>query len=140
MLRAPKGATIDRGKDQQVVVLRRGESTLTISRFERPGEDLPDSQRELQRAARALVGEYTRRDQAGGAGGTPQSGTATIGGHDAVVIDLKTRDKSIKHVHFYDYGAEIVVDMVAPTADAGKARFTLFDPVLSTLTITRPQD
>ena len=136
---APKGATVDRGKGEQVVVLRRGESTLTISRFERD-ERLPGSHRELERAARVLQREYVRLDGAEDPNGFSQATTATIAGHEAVVIDVTTADKTIEHVHFYEYGSEIVIDTVAPTSDVKKARFTLFDPVLSTLKITEPQD
>jgi hypothetical protein len=138
--RAPKGATVDKGKAEQVAVLRRGESTVVITRFPRPGENLPNSEKEYERAARALGDEYSRLDGAQDSVNAARSTRAEIAGRDAAVVDVSANNKSTEHVHFYEYASEIVIDMVAPAGDVKKARFTLFDPVLATLTITKPQN
>ena len=133
--RAPKGATVDRGKDEQVVILRRGESTLTITRFPRPEEDLPKSQKELDRAARVMPGEYEQRGEAEDA----SAGVQTVAGHESVVVKFEKAGKTTEHIHFYEYGNEVVVDMVSPNGDSARAKAVLFDPVVSTLKITKPQ-
>jgi hypothetical protein len=132
--RAPAGARPGDGKEQQVVVLRRGQSTLVVSRFER-NERLPNSRREFERAAKALTGEYAKPGNE-----DLSADTAQVADRDAVVVRLVHDGKTTEHVHFYEYGAEVVVDMVAPTVDVAKARVTLFDPVLTSLKITKPQD
>ena len=132
--RAPKAATVDRGSDEQVAVLRRGESTLTISRFQRD-ERLPDSKRELERAAGVLPGEYEARGEAADA----RSSVENVADHDAVLVKVDNANKATEHIHFYEYGNEIVVDMVSPESDVARATAVLFDPVLNTLKITKPQ-
>ena len=129
------GATVDRGSDEQVVVLRRGESTLTISRFERD-ERLPESKRELARAARVLPGEYGASGQLVNA---PAS-VETLADHDAVVVKFDNPSKTTEHIHFYEYENEIVIDLVSPQADFERAKAILYDPVVGSLKITKPQD
>lgn len=143
--RAPKGAIVSEGVDEQVVVLRRGESTLTASRFTRD-ERLPDSEREYKRAARALEPEYARVNlEQGGQHGRSVTAATEVAEHDAVVANVSTiatngARKTAKHVHFYENGQEIVIDMVASEPDFKRATAVLFDPVMSTLKISKPKD
>jgi hypothetical protein len=138
--RAPKAATVEKGKDEQVVVLRRGESTLTISRFPRPGEKLPDSEKQYKRAAKVLQQKYLEQLKEPAIAGF-NSLVHTYTGHRAVrVILTPNREKSTDHIHFYEYGAEVVIDLSAPKGDWMKAERTLMDPVVESLKITKPQD
>jgi hypothetical protein len=133
--RAPKGATVDRGKAEQVVVLRRGESTLTITRFPRPGENLPNSHKEFRRASRVLPLEYQKRFPSSHG----RSLVETVAGHQAVLVNVEDSDRTMEHIHFYEHGAEVVVDMVSPHTDFERAKAILFDPVLTSLKITKPR-
>ena len=132
--RAPKGATVTKGEDEQVVVLRRGEATLTISRFPRPGAKLPRTLRDFDAAYKALGESYATLR-----GADPESISARkrkLAGHDGLFVS----DGRGMHHHVYEFGNEFVVDMVAPPADLKRVRAVLFDPVIQTLEITKPQD
>lgn len=138
--RSPAGTRIGAGEEEQVAVLRRGKSTFVVSRFKRPGENLPNSAKEYERAARVLPREYAERDGKRSSEFDYSAQTAEIADHDAVVVRVVGYGKTAEHVHFYEHGAEIVVDMVAPTSDLKAAQVALFDPVLASLKITKPRN
>lgn len=130
--RSPAGAVIGEGKEKQVVVLRRGDSTLVVSRFEREGVDLPRTETQIERAARALEGEYLRN---GSRKTDAFPDTATSG---VMVFTEDGKDNGM-HVHFYERHTEYVLDCVAPVSDFKRARKVLCDPVVATVKFTRPK-
>ena len=130
--RAPAGAVIGDGRETQVVVLRRGNSTLVVSRFDRAGADLPRTETQLERAARALEGEYRRKGARTARSRPDASATAVM------VLTEEGADKGT-HVHFYERGNEYVVDCVSPSRDFKRAQSLLCDPVAGTIVFSRPR-
>jgi hypothetical protein len=132
--RAPAGARLGDGVGEQIVVLRRGQATLVISRFQRD-QPLPRSGKELIRASNALRAEYAKRDSAEAS--SIKATRRTVGGRESVVV---TDQSGNQHYHLYVYRTEIVIDLVAPASQRGDAQRALFDPVFDSLKITKPRD
>ena len=131
--RAPAGAVIGEGQNTQVAVLRRGDWTLVVSRFDREGADLPRSEADHARAANALEREFAARGFDSAEGVIAQSGKTR-----SVIVRTTDAGKAGRHEHFYAFGNEYVVDCVAAERDFERMEDLLCLPVIGSLELSRP--
>jgi len=122
-----------------VATISSGEALVTIWRYPRT-EILPATGAAL-RAARAQLVEIARsRDPRMTFSSTR---TARIGGAPAIVLTglelVSGVRRSVRSVHVYAHGAEVVFDAIAPPAAFAVVDRIVFRPVAASLRLTEPR-
>jgi hypothetical protein len=136
---APRAWSRLPGTAPQVAQLTSGRASVTLWRYPRT-EPLPrttagvrQARTDLVAAAKARTPDFTTTAARIGRVGTHPAielrGTATVAGHQ----------RSIHSVHVYAFGAELVVDALAPAADAPRIDREVVEPLLRSLRVRAPR-
>jgi hypothetical protein len=138
-LRVPRNWAVGAGAPPLVIRVGSGRAVVAVWRYRRV-EELPRSAGDLTRARRALAAAAKARDRTlrvisaralrvGGAPGVQVLATERIG----------AARREVRSTHLYAYGAELVIDAYAPPGEFARVDRTVFQPLLRSLRISRPQ-
>jgi hypothetical protein len=127
------------GQAPLVTTVTSGRATIAVWRFPR-AEPLPRTAGDMRRARRGLLGAAKARDPSFRARGTR---AMRVGGHRALEVrgggTIEGQARSLRSLHVFAFGGEIVVDALAPPAAFARVDRQVFRPVLRSLRLTRPQ-
>jgi hypothetical protein len=130
--------SVNGGLRPHVSAIASGAASVAIWRFPRT-ERLPRTRLELRQALRSVVASARRRDTTFR---RIEGHTMRVDGRPAIEIRatdrLDGRQRATRTLHLYAYKAEIVVEGWTAPTDAARADRVLFDPLLRSLRIARP--
>lgn len=135
---APAGWTVAAGEAPIVTTISNGTAIVSILRYPRT-EPLPTSREDLDRALGDLLAAAKARD----ATFTPiRSARARLDGKPAVEVratqTVAGLPRTVRSVHAYAFGGEVVVDMYAPPGIFKQVDETYFRPLLRSLELRAP--
>lgn len=135
---APAGWTVAAGEAPIVATISDGPAIISILRYPRT-EPLPTTREALDRAMGDLVAAAKARD----ATFTPiKTARARIDGQPAVQLratqTVAGLPRTVRSTHVYAFGAELVVDMMAPNDTFRQVDATFFRPLLQSLRLRAP--
>lgn len=135
-LRAPANWRLFKGQGTQVVTIAIGNAQIAIWRYERP-EPLPRTRSQLNAARKALVDQVERDDATFD---LTSSRVVIKPGTRAVELVGQETDqgqrRSVRSLHAYDRGHEIVLDAFAPPDDFARVDEETFAPVSRSLRLS----
>jgi len=129
----PGNWTLIRGRPPQLGTVTSRRAEITVWRYPR-SEPLPVTAAELEAARLALVSAARARDstlrvasskvvRVAGAPALELLGSETVG----------SEARRVRSTHVFAFGAEVVIDALAPAASFARVDATVFRPVLGTL-------
>ncbi|MTD43023.1 hypothetical protein GKE82_01550 [Conexibacter sp. W3-3-2] len=135
---APAGWTVAAGAAPVVSTISSGTAIVSILRYPRT-EPLPKDREALDRALNDLLAAAKARD----ASFMPiKSARAKLDGHPALEIRATQTvagvPRTVRSVHAYAFGAEVVVDMIAPNDSFRQVDATFFRPLLRSMKLRAP--
>lgn len=135
---APAGWTVAAGEAPIVTTISNGTAIISILRYPRT-EPLPRTRADLDRALNDLLAAAKARD----ATFTPiKSARARVDGRPAVQVratqTVAGLPRTVRSTHVYAFGAEVVIDMLAPADIFQRVDATYFRPLLRSLELRAP--
>lgn len=126
------------GEAPLVAQLASGQAQIAIWRYPR-AQPLPRTLKELRLARHYLAGAARARDrtlklQAGNIGPIDNRPSVTLLARETIA----GQPRSVRSTHVYAYGAEFVVDALAPPSDFARVDRELFVPLVRSLHFSRP--
>lgn len=122
-----------------VATISEGRATVALYRFPRT-EPLPDSAAELDAALDALAGAAKTRNPTFAEVARDR---IRVDGQPAVVLrgrqDVAGQPRTVRSTHVYAFGAELVVDALAPEADFRRVDELVFRPLVRRLELRAPK-
>ncbi len=137
-LRAPANWRIFAGNGSQVATIAIGDGQIAIWRYER-SEPVPETRAQLKAARQALVAQVERRDptfELTSSRLVIKSGTRAV-----ELVGQGTNQgqrRSVRSLHSYKDGVEVVVDAFAPPEDFSRVDKETFGPVTRSLRLSAP--
>ena len=139
--RAPTNWRIVPGRDTQLATVAVGDAQIGIWRYERT-EPLPETRAQLGAARQALVAQIESRDPTfkltstrlvlkPGFRGVEVVGTATN-------LTNRTIQRSMRSLHAYGHGQEVVMDAFAPPRAFARVDEQTFAPMARSLRLSAP--
>jgi hypothetical protein len=136
---APGGWRRQKGKAPLVYAVQTGQATLALWRYPRT-EQLPVTHNALVDAKEALVEQIRKRDPSFQ---VTKAKLLHVGPKRAVQVlgtgSIAGNKRTIRSTHIYTERAEFVVDAYAPPTVFDRVDRQVFEPVLDSLEITKPQ-
>lgn len=135
---APAGWTVAAGEAPVVSTISSGTAIVSILRYPR-SEPLPKDRASLDRALKDLLAAAKARDTSF----TPlASARARVDGRPAVEVratqTVAGLPRTVRSVHVYAFGAELVIDMYAPGDIFKRVDETYFRPLLQSIELRKP--
>jgi hypothetical protein len=136
---APAAWRRQKGEAPLVYAVQTGQATLALWRYPRE-EQLPVTHNALQNAKEALVEQIRKRDESFK---VTRAKLLHVGPKRAVQVhgvgSIAGNRREIRSTHIYTERAEFVVDAYAPPSVFDRVDRQVFEPVLDSLEITKPQ-
>ncbi len=137
---APAGWRLTPGTTPLVATMSTGRASVTVLRYDRPGVPLPQTPKELDAALDALAGAAKQRDPAFA---ELKRGRVRVDGRPGVVLRgtelVGGQPRTVRSTHVYAFGAEVVVDALAPAADFKRVDAQVFRPLVRSMKLRRPR-
>lgn len=137
-LKAPANWREVRGTDPQLATIAVGDAQIALWRYPRT-EPLPETRSQLHAAREALVAQIESRDT------TFQLTSSRLvikpGLRAVEIVGQSTNQgqrRSVRSLHAYGRGAEVVVDAFAPPKDFPRVDEETFAPVARSLRLRKP--
>lgn len=139
--RAPTNWRIFPGDSPQVATVASGDGQIGIWRYPR-SEPLPETRAQLKAAREALVAQVQRRDPTFKLTSSrlivkPGLRAVELIGVGSNLTNM-TVTRSLRSLHAYGHGAEVVVDAFAPTKEFARVDEQTFGPVSRSLKLRKP--
>jgi len=139
MLKVPANWRVIPGSGTQLATIAIGDAQIAIWRYERT-EPLPVTRSQLHAVRQALVAQIERRDATFE---LTSSRLVIKPGLLAVeIVGQETNQgekRSVRSLHAYGRGSEVVVDAFAPPKDFARVDMQTFAPVTRSLRLSRPE-
>ena len=135
-LRAPANWRIFPGAGSQVATIAIGDGQIAIWRYER-SEPVPETRSQLKAARKALVAQVERRDPTFEV--TSSRLVVKPGTRAVELVGQATNQgqrRSVRSLHAYRQGVEVVVDAFAPPEDFARVDEETFGPVTRSLRLS----
>ena len=139
--RAPTNWRIVPGSDAQLATVAIGDAQVGIWRYER-SEPLPETRAQLGAARQALVAQIESRDPTFKLTSTRLVVKPGFRGVEVVGSGTNLANgsiqRSMRSLHAYGHGAEVVMDAFAPPRDFARVDEQTFGPMARSLRLTAP--
>jgi hypothetical protein len=138
-LRAPANWREVQGADPQLATIAIGDAEIALWRYVR-SEPLPATRSQLHAARQALVAQVESRDPTFEL--TSSRLVIKAGLRAVEIIGQGTNQgqrRSVRSLHAYGHGAEVVVDAFAPPKDFARVDEDTFAPVARSLRLRAPK-
>ena len=138
-LKAPANWREVQGADPQLATVAIGDAQIAIWRYPRT-EPLPETRSQLHAARQALVAQISRRDPTFEL--TSSRLVLKPGLRAVEIVGQGTNEgerRSVRSLHAYGRGAEVVVDSFAPSKDFARVDKETFAPVARSLRLRAPK-
>jgi hypothetical protein len=127
------------GQAPLVTTMSSGRAAVAVWRFAR-AEPLPRTADDLQRARRDLLKAAKARDPSFRERSVR---VRRVRGHRALEVrgtgTVEGQERAVRSLHVFAFGAEVVVDGLAPPADFARVDREVFVPVMRSLRLARPR-
>ncbi len=139
LLRAPTNWRIADGDAPQVATVAVGDAQIAIWRYPR-SEPLPETREQLEAARKALVAQVESRDSTFRLTSSRLVVKEGLRGVELVgSVTNQGQPRSVRSLHAYGKGAEVVVDAFAPPQDFRRVDEETFGPVARSLKLRKPR-
>ncbi|HUR86680.1 MAG TPA: hypothetical protein VMY78_15160 [Solirubrobacteraceae bacterium] len=139
LLRAPTNWRISDGDAPQIATVAVGDAQIAIWRYPR-SEPLPETREQLKAARKALVAQVEARDSTFRLTSSRLVVKEGLRGVELVgSVTNQGRPRSVRSLHAYGQGAEVVVDAFAPPRDFPRVDEETFGPVARSLKLRKPR-
>ena len=138
-LKAPANWREVQGAPPQLATVAIGDAQIAIWRYPR-SEPLPQTRSQLHAARQALVAQIESRDPTFDL--TSSRLVSKRGLHAVEIVGQGTNEgerRSMRSLHAYGHGAEVVVDAFAPPKDFPRVDKETFAPVARSLRLRAPR-
>ena len=141
--RAPTNWRVVDGEDPHLATVAIGDAQIGIWRYART-EPLPETRAQLAAARQALVAQIESRDPTFKLTSTRLVVKPGFRGVEVVGVGSNlangSMQRSMRSLHAYGHGAEVVMDAFAPPRDFARVDEQTFGPMARSLRLTAPAD
>jgi hypothetical protein len=139
--RAPTNWRVVDGEDPHLATVAIGDAQIGIWRYART-EPLPETRAQLAAARQALVAQIESRDPTFKLTSTRLVVKPGFRGVEVIGVGSNlangSMQRSMRSLHAYGHGAEVVMDAFAPPRDFARADEQTFGPMARSLRLTAP--